>query len=191
MSFSAAVVPTAPATVWPPTSRWIGTRSRPRTEPTAAPTWLAIAGATLVAAGGVVAAAKFGPALLRSHSTGATIAKLGLGAVGVASGAALLASCAGTRKGHEYLVHFATEPDLSGVPEGEVYNVLRAHHERNAPALESALAALKAEGKVTSYAGIVGSNGFVITVARGHDEEVKARLAAVPVVGEVEAADLG
>jgi hypothetical protein len=193
MSLAAAA---RPATIWPPIDpRWAGGPvSAPLAKHDSAPalpTWLKVAGIGLAAAGGIAAAVKFGPALLANHSTGATVAKWGLGIGAVAGVSALLASCAGGGKGHEYVVHFATEPDLTGVPEGEVYNVLRAHHERYAPAVEAELSALKTEGKVTSYSGIIGSNGFVVNIARGHDDEVKQRLAAISAVGDIESADLG
>jgi hypothetical protein len=145
---------------------------------------LALGGAGIAAAlGGGALGARVGAA---SVGRGVGIA-LGVGAV---AGAGFLLWRSAQNRSDEYLVHFSSEADLTGVPPSEVYATLRAHHEANAPAVQRVLDALVSEGKVRSYSGVIGSNGFVVDVVHRHADEVERRLSAVPQVGDVQAADL-
>ncbi len=145
---------------------------------------LALGGAGIATAlGGGSLGARFGAAGI---GKGLGIA-LGIGAV---AGAAFLLHRSTQNASTEYQLTFASEPDLTGVAPGDVYATLRAHHERNAPAVERELATLLSEEKVRSYSGIIGANGFVIDVVNRHRDEVEQRLAAITEVGDVVAAPL-
>jgi hypothetical protein len=137
-------------------------------------------------------------ALLGGGPVGARLGAAGIGkgigiAVGVAAlaGAGFLLHQSRQNASTEYQLTFAEQPDLSGVAPGDVYATLRAHHERNAPAIERELGALVDEGKVRSFSGIIGANGFVIDVVNRHREEVEQRLDAIAQVGDLVASPLG
>lgn len=144
---------------------------------------------TVAAAGlsavGIGAWASGGPIGARLGSRGIGT---GIGiAVGVAAilGAGLLMHRSTQNRPEEFVVHFATQPELEGVAPGDVYATLRAHHERHAPAIEAELEQLVTEGKVTSWSGVIGSNGFVVEAPHRHRAEVDARLRAHAEVGEI------
>lgn len=131
-------------------------------------------------------------AVLGGGSMGARLGAAGIGrgigialGIGAVAGAAFLLYRSTQNASTEHQLTFAFEPDLSGVAPGNVYATLRAHHERYAPAVERELVALLAEGKVRSYSGIIGANGFVVDVVNRHREEVDQRLSAVAGVGDV------
>lgn len=145
-----------------------------------------------LALGGVGIAATLGGGPLGARLGAAGIGRgigiaLGIGAV---AGAAFLLHRSAQNATTEYQLTFASEPDLVGVAPGDVYATLRAHHERNAPAVERELAALLSEEKVRSYSGIIGANGFVVDVVNRHREAVQQRLDAISEVGDVVAAPL-
>lgn len=155
----------------------------------AAPTRDLVAGG-LLAAGGVASIAGGRSLASKLGATGAGRwigAALGIGAL---AGAAYLLTRGATGGTTEYMVPFSRQPDLDGVPPGEVYATLRAHHERMAPSVERELAALLDEGKVRSYSGIIGANGFVVDVVNRHRQEVEERLESLAAVGDVERASL-
>jgi hypothetical protein len=150
----------------------------------------ALAGAAALAGAGTAS-------VLGSTSLGPRFGVTGIGrAVGIALGIGALAGAAlllhrGMQQGTtEYVVNFRQSPDLNGVAPGDVYATLRAHHERHAPAVERELAVLMDEGKVRSYSGIIGSNGFVVEVVNRHRGEVEQRLGAIEAVGAVDAAPM-
>jgi hypothetical protein len=147
--------------------------------------------AALVLGGAGIAAGLGGGAV------GARLGAAGIGrglgialGVGAVAGAGFLLWRSSQNRSQEYLVHFSSEPDLTGVPPERVYETLRAHHERNAPAVERELTTLQSEGKVRSWSGIIGSNGFVVDVVNRHKDEVDRRLSAVTGVGDVVPAGL-
>lgn len=136
-------------------------------------------------------------ATLGGGSMGARLGAAGIGrgvgiaiGIGAIAGAAYLIHRSTQNSSTEYQLTFASEPNLAGVAPGDVYATLRAHHERNAPAVERELAALLSEEKVRSYSGIIGANGFVVDVVNRHRDEVEQRLAAITAVGDVIAAPL-
>lgn len=136
-------------------------------------------------------------ATLGGGSMGARLGAAGIGkgigialGIGEIAGAAFLLHRSTQNASTEYQLTFASEPNLSGVAPGDVYATLRAHHERNAPAVERELATLLSEEKVRSYSGIIGANGFVVDVVNRHREEVEGRLAAITEVGDLVAAPL-
>lgn len=148
-----------------------------------------LAGATL-GAGGIAAIAGSGSIASRIGVSGAGKwlgVALGVGAL---AGAALLIARGAGASSTEHMVPFRHEPDLDGVAPGDVYATLRAHHERYAPAVERELATLLDEGKVRSYSGIIGANGFVADVVNRHRVEVEQRLEALDSVGDVQEAAL-
>ncbi|MCB0877972.1 MAG: hypothetical protein KDC46_03215 [Thermoleophilia bacterium] len=112
---------------------------------------------------------------------------LGIGAL---VGAGLLINRSQQNRSIDYVVHFNQQPDLEGVPPGEVYAKLREHHERLAPAVERELSTMLDEGKVRSYSGVIGANGFVVEVVNRYKDEVEQRLGAIDVVGDVERSEL-
>ncbi len=135
--------------------------------------------------------------ILAGRGVGARLGAAGIGrglgialGVGALAGAALLLQRAHANATTEYVVNFASEPDLDGVAPGDVYWALRAHHEQHAPAVERELAALLSEEKVRSYSGVIGSNGFVVEAVNRHRDEVEQRLAALDEVGGVHVGDL-
>jgi hypothetical protein len=149
-----------------------------------------LAGGLALGVGGIAAA-------LGGGALGARLGAAGIGrglgialGIGAVAGAGYLIWRGVQNQSQEYLVHFSSEADLTGVPPERVYETLRAHHERNAPAVERELDVLRDEGKVRSWSGIVGSNGFVVDVVKRHGAEVERRLEALTEVGEVGASDL-
>lgn len=149
------------------------------------------AAASLALAGAGVAST-FGGGVVGGRLGAAGVGRgvgLAMGVAAIAGAGYLLLRGSGNAT-TEYVVGFRQQPDLSGVAPGEVYATLREHHQRNAPAVERELVALKDEGRVRGYSGIVGANGFVVDVVNRHRGEVEQRLAAVQEVGSVEAAPL-
>ena len=135
--------------------------------------------------------------ILAGKGVGARIGAAGIGrgvgialGIGALAGAAFLLHRSQQNATTEYLVNFATEPDLDGVAPGDVYATLRAHHERYAPAVERELGTMLDEGKVRSFSGIIGANGFVVDVVNRHRDEVQQRLAALSDVGGISEAEL-
>lgn len=165
----------------------IGAIARPRAVDVATTAIRGGRGATVAAATGWTPGAPTNAAV-RAGGWRPTIGQAAVAAAVV--GAGLLVHHAMGSRVEEYLVHFADQPDLDGVPPGEVYAALRAHHERHAPAVERELHRLQDEGKVGKFSGIVGANGFVVEVVRRHRDEVSERLATVPAVGDVVAAPM-
>lgn len=173
------------ATGDPAQPRLVGTRRGDR-----GPAPAQLLGGLALGGAGVVAA-------MRGGTVGAQLGAAGLGkglgialGIGAVAGAAFLLHRSAQNATTEYQLTFASEPDLSGVAPGDVYATLRAHHERNAPAIERELATLLSEEKVRSYSGIIGANGFVIDVVNRHRDEVEQRLASITEVGDVVAAPL-
>ncbi len=149
-------------------------------------------------AGGLALGTAGVAAMTGGGAAGARLGSAGLGkgigialGIGALAGAAFLIHRSQQNATTEYQLTFRDQPDLAGVAPGDVYATLRAHHERNAPAIERELASLLAEEKVRSYSGIIGANGFVIDVVNRHREEVEARLGAIAEVGGMTASPLG